>query len=184
MKCGCLAQLEENIARVTVDLEKRQILDIRLYERNLRFKCKRCAIFCCKLGGPGLAKKDIERIKSAGYDMSEFTEPAKRQHGNFSIMQSAVKSKEDGSCIFLTMEGKTNAYKCLIYDFRPTLCKLYPFSFKKRSHNSFILRFIPCCSGLNVPDEELVNEKFIANHLSELFFEIFEQTQEKHSIKE
>jgi len=166
-KCGCLTQLKENIAKVLVDPKTRQILDIHLYERNLRFKCQRCAIYCCKLGGPILTKKDIEQIESVGHDINEFIEIAKRQYGNFPFMPSMVKSKKDGSCIFLRKDEKGNVHKCSIYDIRPVLCRLYPFDFKKINANSFLLRIIPCCKGLNNADGEIVNNHFIAKHLLE-----------------
>ncbi|HVP40730.1 MAG TPA: hypothetical protein VMS95_02100 [Candidatus Krumholzibacteriaceae bacterium] len=54
--------MKENIAKVKVNLENGQIHDIRLYEKNLRFKCKRCAVYCCKLGSPDLSKEDMEQI--------------------------------------------------------------------------------------------------------------------------
>ena len=166
-KCGCLMQLKENIARVTLDTETRQILDIHLYERNIRFKCKRCAVYCCKLGGPSLTKKDVEQIEFVGYDQSESIEPTKRQHRNFPLMPSTIKSKKDGSCIFLRRDKKGNTYECSIYDARPTFCRLYPFDFERIDVNSFVLRIIPCCKGLNNANGEVVNDRFIAKHLLE-----------------
>jgi Fe-S-cluster containining protein len=161
------AQLKENIAKVKVDLKTRQILDIHLYERNLRFKCKRCTIYCCKLGGPNLSKEDIEQIKSAGHKISEFVEDAKKQYGNHSRMISALKSRKDGSCIFLRTGEKSNVHECAIYDVRPTLCRLYPFEIKRINTDSFLLKIIPCCNGLNDADGELVNKRFVAKHLLE-----------------
>lgn len=162
-----MTKLKENIARVTVNLQTRQILDIHLYERKLRFKCQRCATFCCKLGGPSLTKKDVEQIESVGYDISRFIEPTKRQYGNFSFMPSAVKTKKDGSCIFLRVNKRRNTYECSIYDIRPVLCRLYPFDFKRINDNSLLLKIIQCCKGLNDANGELVNDNFIEKHLSE-----------------
>jgi Fe-S-cluster containining protein len=159
--------LKEDTAKITVNPETKKILDIHLYERNLRFKCKRCAIFCCKLGGPSLTAKDIEQIGSIGYNTSKFVEPAKRHDENSPFMPSAVKSRKDGSCIFLKMDEKSKEYECSIYEVRPTLCRLYPFDFKKIDTNSFLLKFIPCCNGLNNVDGELVDESFIAKYLFE-----------------
>ena len=150
-----------------MDPKTRQFLDIHLYERNLRFKCQRCAIYCCNLGGPNLTKKDIEQIESVGHDINEFIEPAKRRYGKFSLMPSMIKSKKDGSCIFLKRKEKRNAYECSIYDARPTLCRLYPFDFERINVSSFMLRIIPCCRGLNNADGEIVNDRFIAKHLLE-----------------
>lgn len=174
----CLAQLKENIAKVRVDLETGQIFDIQLYERNLRFKCKGCAIYCCKLGGPSLTKKDIERIESAGYDISEFSEPVKRQYRNFPLMSSTLKSKKDGLCVFLKTDKESNTYECSIYDIRPSLCRLYPFEIKRIKTDSFLLKIIPCCNGLNNLDGELVDEKFITNYLVD-FIEIFVETRKR-----
>jgi len=164
--------LKEDIAVITVNPETRQILDIHFYERNLRSKCKRCAIFCCKLGAPGLTKKDIKQMKSAGYDISEFIEPSKRRYGNFSFTPSMVKSNKDGSCIFLKTDKKPNTYECLIYGIRPTLCRLYPFDFERINANAFLLKIIPCCKGLNNPDGELVNKSFIIKHLLDSIFDL------------
>jgi Fe-S-cluster containining protein len=80
-------------------------------------------------------------------------------------MRGGLKNKEDGSCIFLKFDAEKNRYECLIYDFRPALCRLYPFDSERASHSSIILKFIPCCRGLNNPDGELVDEEFINNHL-------------------
>jgi len=161
-------KLKENIAKVTVDPETRQILDIHLYERNLRFKCRKCAIYCCKLGGPNLTKDDIDQMESVRYDIAEIIEPAKRQYRHFPLMPSTIKSRKDGSCIFLRVGEKRDAYECSIYDVRPVLCRLYPFDFEIINANSFLLRIIPCCKGLNnAADGKPVNEKFIAKHLFE-----------------
>ena len=128
--------MKETIAKVKVNLETGQVSDIRLYERSLRFKCKRCAIYCCKLGPPDLSKEDIEQIESAGYKISEFVEDAKTL--------CAMKSKKDGSCIFLRIDEKGNVHECSIYDVRPTLCRLYPFEVKRINTDSFLLKIIPC----------------------------------------
>ena len=47
----------EEIARILLDPKTKQILGITIYEENLGFKCRRCATFCCKLGGPKLTKR-------------------------------------------------------------------------------------------------------------------------------
>jgi len=172
----CLAKLKENIAKVKVDFETRQILDIRLYERCLRFKCKRCAIYCCKLGGPSLTKEDIEQMESAGHKVSEFVEDAKRQYGNHSLMISAMKSRKDGSCIFLRTDEKRNAYECSIYEIRPILCRLYPFEIKRINTDSFLLNIISCCNGLNDADGELVNKRFVVKHSLESIYAFLRKT--------
>ena len=165
-------KLKETIARFTVNPEKRQILDIHLYEKNLRFKCQRCAVYCCKLGGPSLTKKDMEQVESIGCDVDECIEPTERQYGTFPFTSNVIKNKKDGSCIFLRKDKEKGVYECAIYDARPVLCRLYPFDLKRTSANSFLLKVIPCCKGLNSPDGELVNARFIEKCLFENLYSI------------
>jgi len=168
-------ELSENLARITINSETKQIIDLSLHQKHLRFKCGRCATFCCKLGGPKLTRKDIERVKQAGYDVKHFFEPAsKNEFKGLPIMRGSLKNREDGSCIFLNSDVGKNSYKCSIYDFRPALCRLYPFDFDWISPNSLVLKFIPCCRGLNNRDGELVDEKFVDNHLLGALLEAIE----------
>jgi len=163
--------LNETLARITINPETRQVKDLSLRQK-LRFKCRRCAIFCCRLGGPWLTEKDIERIKEAGYDVKDFLEPAlNNKFKSLPITRGILKNKEDGSCVFLKFDAKKNHYECLIYDFRPVLCRLYPFDFEKIGPNSIVLKLIPCCRGLNNPDGEPVDEEFITIHLVDALLE-------------
>lgn len=157
--------MSEALAKITVNLETKQIKDLSLLQKHFRFKCKRCATFCCRLGGPKLTRNDIERIKEAGYHVKDFLEPVNSKFKALSVMHSSLRNREDGSCIFLKFDSEQNRYECSIYDFRPVLCRLYPFDFDRVDPNIIILKFIPCCRGLNNPDGELVDEKFIVNHL-------------------
>jgi Fe-S-cluster containining protein len=166
--------LNKNLARITINSETRQVKALSLHQKHLRFKCQRCAIFCCRLGGPWLTGKDIERIKHAGYDLKDFLEPAlKNKSKNLPIMRGSLKNNEDGSCIFLKFDPEKDRYECLIYDFRPALCRLYPFDFERISPGSVVLKLIPCCRGLNNPNAELVDEEFITNHLLDALLELF-----------
>jgi Fe-S-cluster containining protein len=163
------AKLKEKIARVKLDPETGQFLDVRLFEKGLRFKCKRCGIYCCKLGGPCLTREDIKQIESAGYEINEFVEDSKRKYGEL-LMTRAMKNRKDGSCIFLRTDGKRNAYECLIYEIRPILCRLFPFEINRIDIGSFLLKTLPC-NGLNDTDGELVNKRFIVTHLLENNYE-------------
>jgi Fe-S-cluster containining protein len=146
--------------------ETKQIRDLSVHQRSLRFKCRRCAIFCCRLGGPKLTRKDVERIKQAGYHAKDFLEQKlNSEFKGIQIMEDSLKNREDGSCVFLKLNAKKNRYECSIYDFRPALCRLYPFDFDWAGPNSIVLKFIPCCRGLNLPDGNLVDREFIINHL-------------------
>jgi Fe-S-cluster containining protein len=94
-----------------------------------------------------------------------------------SIMRGDLKNKEDGSCIFLKFDAKEKRYACSIYDFRPALCRLYPFDFDWVGSNVIVLKLIPCCRGLNLPDGDLVDEEFIANHLLGSLLEIMVESK-------
>jgi len=157
--------LREVLAKITLDSRSKQIRDLSLLQKRFRFKCRRCATFCCRLGGPKLTRNDVERIKEAGYHVKDFLVPMNSEFKRMPFMRGCLKNREDGACIFLKIDAEQNRYECSIYDFRPTLCRLYPFDFDRIGSNIIVLKFIPCCRGLNNPDGELVDEKFIANHL-------------------
>lgn len=163
--------MSEVLARITINPETKQIGDLSVHQKSLRFKCRRCATFCCRLGGPELTRKDIEQIKRVGYPVKDFLEPAKSEFKGIPVMGGSLKNKEDGSCIFLKLDAEENLYECSVYDFRPALCRLYPFDFDWIGPNSIVLKIIPCCRGLNLPDGDLVDEEFIANHLLDSLLE-------------
>lgn len=153
----------EEIARILLDPRTKQILDVTVYEENLRFECRRCATFCCKLGGPKLTKKDIERIAQAGYEARDFIVPLKDGSEGPLTFLGGLKSREDGSCIFLKFDPEREKYSCMIYDSRPALCRLYPFDFQKINTRSLMLRVIPCCRGLSTQNGAMVDERFIVD---------------------
>ena len=165
-------ELNEEIAGILLDPNTKQILGITVYDENLRFECRRCATFCCKLGGPKLTKRDIQRIEQAGHRRKKFWDSFKGGSEGPPTFLGALKRREDGSCIFLKFNLEKGNYECSIYDFRPALCKLYPFAFYKINSQSIVLTLIPCCRGLNNPDGELVNERFIVNSLLNAIFDL------------
>ncbi len=175
-------ELNGEIARILLDPKTKQILDITLYEENLRFECRRCATFCCKLGGPKLTKKDIQRIEHAGYRRKAFLDSFKGRFKGSLTFLGNLRSREDGSCIFLKFNPEKNNYECSIYNFRPALCKLYPFDSYKMNPQSIMLRLIPCCRGLNNPNGELVNEKFIISSLLDAIFDLYLRREENLEI--
>jgi len=76
----------------------------------------------------------------------------------------SLRSRADGSCIFLQHSKEKNIYECLIYDSRPILCRLYPFHFEQIHSDSFLLKLMPCL-GINRRCGELVDTKFIITHV-------------------
>ena len=65
-----------------------------------------------------------------------------------------------GSCIYIEFDTEKQTFECVVYNHRPTLCRLYPFHFEKTNANDFILQ-IPSCMGLNLRYGEIINEAFI-----------------------
>ena len=168
------------MALITLDSEMR-LADLSLKQKLFRFKCKRCAALCCKLGGPVLTRKDVERIDDEGYPVKDFLEPISRERG-FAFPYGKMKNREDGSCTFLKFDTEQKCYTCSIYDFRPVFCRLYPFSFEIVDYNRIALKFIPCCRGLNNPEGEPLNENFVSNYLLEPLLEAIELQKKVHNV--
>lgn len=107
--------------------------------------------------------------------MKDFLEPVlNKEFKGSPIMRGILKNREDRSCIFLKFDVEEDRYECSIYDFRPVLCRLYPFDFDRAGPNSIALKLIPCCRGLNNPNGELVDKEFITNHLLNALLEAIE----------
>lgn len=157
-------QLDQRIAEITIGPKTKQAIKLELYKPQLKFKCQRCAVFCCKLGGPKLSPEDAERLRQEGVDLCTLLD----------LKQASLKSKKDGSCIFLSFNAKEGLHECTVYDHRPTLCRLYPFQLEKSGSQSFSLGLIPCCNGLNTDDGELIDAKFFAKFLQEILGELIE----------
>jgi len=160
----------EEIATIFLDPETKQVSDITIHKENIRFKCRRRATFCCQLGGPELTEKDIQSIVRDDHKAKDFFVPFKGGSESSPMFLGSLKSLDDGSCIFLRFNSKRGNYRCSIYDFRPALCKLYPFDFYKINSQSIMLKLIPCCRGLNNPDGEFVNQRFIIDSLLDAIF--------------
>lgn len=155
---------DQEIAEITIEPEARQIVKIEFLDTSLRFKCKRCAVFCCKLGGPKLSAQDTKRLERSGHNKETFIDSEQR----------SLRSKNDGSCVFLNFKDEEGLYQCSVYDDRPTLCMVYPFHFEKVRLRSYKLGFIGCCNGLNSDDGQVVNEQFFAESLQTSLFELID----------
>jgi len=157
--------LDDLVAEISFGSDEAEITNIVFHSRNLRFKCQHCASLCCRLGGPPLNQKDIDRMRKAGYDPNGFSEPTSQKRFRLpKVVQSVMRNREDGSCVFLKTNGEKGAYECSIYNYRPALCRLYPF-YPEVAGSAYLLKAIPCCRGLNNPEGELVDERFILRHL-------------------
>jgi len=168
--------MKDVIATLTLDPNLRTIRKIKLNQKQFKFKCKRKATLCCKLGGPILAKNDINKIKLAGHSTDDFLESPKTNDKN---LLGSLKSRPDGSCIFLDYDKTKNQHNCGIYHSRPSLCRLYPFTFEILGSDRVALRLIPCCIGLNNPDGKILDKKFVTTNLLEPLFDAIELRQNK-----
>ena len=161
-----LSVLSETIAKVSWDPETRKITEVAFFGKDFRFRCKRCAVFCCKLGGPRMRKGDVQRLRQAGREPVDFLDVV--DDGSVELEgggEHVMKQREDGSCVFLEYDSQTKVYRCSIYEFRPVLCRLYPFEFERTGVNTALLRVIPCCNGLSARecasmDREIIDELF------------------------
>ena len=161
-----MSVVSEDIAEIVWDPETLKIAGITVFRKDLRFVCKRCAVFCCRLGGPRISEKDIQRLRQAGCEPDDFLDVATdRRVGLEGGGESVMKETEDGSCIFLQYDGESKVYRCSVYEFRPALCRLYPFEFERTGLNTGLVRVIPCCNGLSTRegtsiDREIIDELF------------------------
>jgi len=153
---------DTKIAEIAIKPRTKHAISLNFHGDPLRFRCQRCAVFCCKLGGPKLMGKDVERLSQAGYDLDTFLDDKR----------VSLKSRKDGSCIFLFFNAEEGIYECSVYDHRPTFCRLYPFQLERSRPQTYVLKFIPCCNGLNTVDGEVVNGKFFARFLRKIFLEL------------
>ena len=149
------------IAELTFNPKAKRLKKLELLRKDLRFKCQRCAVFCCRLGGPTLNVKDRQRLRQAGTKDENVVKSVKDN------VRICLKETENGSCVFLEYDDESKQHACSIYDLRPSLCRLYPFEFTLTGPNTGVLKIIPCCNGLNAADGELVDQKFVEKNLLE-----------------
>jgi Fe-S-cluster containining protein len=173
--------LELNIAKISFDPKIHRITNIAFIKSDLRFRCQRCAVFCCKLGAPSLSKSDMKRLKQADYRTKDFIDATSIEDSTSGDKKNFLKHKEDGSCIFLQKDKEAESYACGIYKNRPSLCRLYPFEFVPTGLSAGILRLIPCCNGLNIPDGDPVDRRFIEKNLLEAIINSLKRNPKLHN---
>lgn len=158
-----VTKMDDVLAIITLDQNK-EIINVKVVQEEFKFGCIRCADLCCKLGGPKLTERDAEKIKAQSIE--DFLAP-KKSNNNLKNTVGSLKIKKNGSCIFLQYESKISCHICNIYDFRPTLCKLYPFKIENLDSNRIAFKFIPCCKGLNNPKGKILDREFFLEKLEE-----------------
>jgi Fe-S-cluster containining protein len=93
--------------------------------KELGFKCELCAHCCKKDFNDHVFLLDTDVATVRGIDPKvlvpapyyEFCD----QKGRFYVSGYALKTKSDGSCVFLENE------RCKIYEARPLICRVYPY---------------------------------------------------------
>jgi len=144
---------DAKIAEISIEPETGNVKHIALFGNNLRFKCHRCATFCCKLGGPRLSSKDVEQLKMAGLTRAEFLDAP----------NGCLKNTVSGSCVFLKFDSQKQLYECTVYPYRPAGCRLYPFHVEKTSSDRFVLKLLPC-KGINRRLGAIIDERFLIDN--------------------
>jgi Fe-S-cluster containining protein len=142
------------IAETSIEPETGKVKHVTLFGDSLRFRCERCAIFCCKLGGPRLSSKDIAQLKKAGLSTAKFLD----------AIHECLKNTSSGSCIFLKFDSQKQSYECTVYPYRPTLCKLYPFHIEKADSGRLVLKLLPC-TGINRCHGAIIDERFLTDNV-------------------
>jgi Fe-S-cluster containining protein len=131
-----------------------------LYPKDIRFECQRCGR-CC---GDTIERErkvlmlemEVERIsKVTNLKPEEFSTPVSK-----SWPYGYTMRKQNGKCIFL------KDAVCQIYNYRPLLCRFFPFCLEQVGDKSF--KFIPSdeCTGIGVG--EIVEEKIFMSMLTDV----------------
>lgn len=119
---------EAELVRLEAEFEKLAAFpreELKEIIRRIGFSCSLCGRCCTKEynGHVFLLSADMARVKEFA---PEAVEPApdypySDSDGNFYVSGYALKTKENGDCIFLENN------RCTIYDKRFAICRLYPY---------------------------------------------------------
>jgi Fe-S-cluster containining protein len=83
---------------------------------SVGFRCKSCGV-CCRVQPPDVDAAEQKQIEAKGF--RSFLDHAGKTRVKW------IRRKKDGSCFFLTEKNK-----CSIYDVRPAICRLEPFTLR------------------------------------------------------
>lgn len=134
------------------------------YPRKVRWSCQRCTLCCGDTPKRErqilLLETEAELIKTkTGHTVDEIATPVSKFH--FYKYQLRKRSS-DGKCIFL------RGNHCMIYEFRPLICRFYPFWLEKLGSGKYVFKVSTECPGIG--RDQLLSRKFF----SELFREAIE----------
>jgi Fe-S-cluster containining protein len=110
-----------------------------------RFFCTKCGL-CC--GDTNEKRRHILLLKKEADEIAEaVSQPisafAKRIKGKAPYAYEIRKTNEIGACVFLQNN------KCLIYPFRPLVCRFYPFELKNAADQEYEFLCTKECPGIN-----------------------------------
>jgi Fe-S-cluster containining protein len=126
------------------------------YPADLRFECSRCGI-CC-----GDTKEKIRHILLVGSEVMEISEKTGCPANVFCVPIKGMlpyvfemRKQQDCKCTFL----KDN--QCAIYEFRPLICRFYPFELKfSEEQNRYQFKATLECPALNLGKKCLEESDF------------------------
>jgi Fe-S-cluster containining protein len=142
------------IAKAHLDREG-EIKKIEILKK-IKFRCIRCAKFCCSLGAPNLTEED-KKIHSNSKAIVE-----RKYKGAYKGIGDCSFESNGYACCFL--QYNKNKAKCAIYPRRPTLCRLYPFSLAKEK-DCIKISLLPCL-GLNHREGRPIDKAYIEKLIS------------------
>jgi Fe-S-cluster containining protein len=114
------------------------------FPEDARFVCEKCGR-CCgdtedTIRHVLLLKTEAEKIsEQTSLDIHKF---AQEVYGFEPYIYEIKKNEPEGKCLFL----KNN--QCTIYDFRPIICRFYPFELKNLGNNRYLFLFTTKCKGI------------------------------------
>ena len=119
------------------------------YPNNLKFECNKCGI-CC-----GDTKEKARHVLLLDLEAKEVSEKTSLEVSDFSFRIEGkepysleMKKNDDGKCVFL----RDNS--CIIYSFRPLICRFYPFELKfNTEQDRYLFEFTLECPGINAGKE-------------------------------
>jgi Fe-S-cluster containining protein len=136
------------------------------YPKKVCFKCVRCALCCGDTENRTrhilLLKEETRRIAvKTSMSVAEF---ATGIVGSEPYVYEMRKKPENGQCVFL--EDKL----CSIYEFRPLICRFYPFKLEKTKNGKRKFLYTRECPGIGLG--KLLGKRYFEKLLQRAFSQI------------
>jgi Fe-S-cluster containining protein len=107
---GLKSKVLKRFLQVSAEMVEKALPGLPIAWRNMLFRCRLCGEKCCGLN-PEVSEEDVERIRRIIPSFKPYPTPEGR----------LILIGENGFCPFLR-----NGL-CTIHEYRPVLCRLYPF---------------------------------------------------------